>query len=407
MPHGTEDRGQPSRVPGSVPGGGAPVGRIVLWLTLVIAVSGAYPLAAQDLFLDSELSLKRDYPGSGPFTCPDVIIPGPPLDGERVQATQLASSADQALILGDLDRAATLMARATELDPSSAELAYRSGRVLEDLGDRPGAIDAYCRVVAIGSVDETAPDAEARIRTLAAARWAGISDAASQAFQAGLTGADASRLAEAAESFGVALAEAPDWADAAFNRGLMFDRLGRGQEALADLRRYLELRPDAADAVAVSGRIGQLEGAYAAAPSAGTALALGLIVPGAGQFYSGRDIGGLTVLSLAGGAIAAGVLVKDVEVQCLVIVGAGEDCPSGQVFRETVDRPYLVPALAAAGGIALIGAVEAFVKARRRGAAPGAAPPPASPAPGEFRLAWPSVSQRGVRVDLNFVRVTF
>ncbi|HSG07884.1 MAG TPA: tetratricopeptide repeat protein [Longimicrobiales bacterium] len=334
-----------------------------------------------------------------------MTIPSPPLGGERLQATQLASSADQALVLGDLARAATLLARATELDPSSAELAYRRGRVLEDMGDRTGAIDSYCRVVAAGSTDYTATDAEARVQSLATGERAGISDEAAEAFGLGVSWADLGRFSDAAGSFGAALAEAPDWADAAFNRALMLDRMGRRQEALADLRLYLELSPDAVDVVAVSGRIGQLEGASAAAAGAGTALTLGLMLPGMGQFYSGRALGGFTVLSLAGGAAAAGLLIKEVEVQCLATVGPGEDCPSGQVYKETVDRPYLVPALAAAAGVALIGAIEAFVKARGGG---GAAPPLTSPpAPGEVRLAPPSVSVRRARVDFNFVRVTF
>lgn len=403
MPHGTEVRGRS--------------GRGLLWLVLGLVVSGASSLAAQDLPLDPQLSLKRDYPGSGRFVCPDVTIPGPPSDSERQQATQLASNADQALIQGDLDRAATLMERATELDPSSADLAYRQGRVLEDLEDRAGALAAYCRVVAGDSAEDLAVDAEARIQALADARWAGISDTAARAFRLGVSSADLGRISPAASAFGEALAEAPDWADAVFNRALMFDRLGQGREALADLRRYLDLRPDAADAVAVSVRIGQLEGASAAAPSAGTALTLGLIVPGMGQFYSGREVGGGLVLSLAGGAVAAGVLVKDVQVECLVTVGGGEDCPAGQVYRENVDRPLLGPALAVAAGVAVIGAIEAFVKARGEGRAgdplavesgPGSAlRSDRGPAPGELRWAWPSVSQRGVRVDLNVLRLTF
>jgi len=381
-------------------------GRVIWWLVLGIAVFGTSSLAAQDLPPDQELSLKRDYPGSGPFVCPAVTLAAPPTEGERVQAAQVASSADQALVQGDLARAATLLARATELDPSSPELAYRRGRVLEDLGDRPGAIDSYCRVMAAGTGDYTATDAEARLQSLADERWAGISDDAAESYGVGLSRADLGEFSDAADSFGAALAVAPNWADAAFNRALMFDRMGRAQEALADLRRYLELRPDASDAVAVSGRIGQLEGASAVAPRAGTALILGLMVPGMGQFYSDRDAGGLIVLSLAGGAVAAGLLVREVQAECLVTVGSGEDCPADQVFRENVERPYLWPALGAAAGVALIGAVEAFIKARR-GSAAAVRPLPSSAPPGELRLAWPSVSQRGARVEFNFVRVTF
>ena len=128
------------------------------------------------------------------------------------------------------------------------------------------------------------------------------------------------------------------------------------------------------------------------------------------------------MLGLAGGAVAAGFLIEEVEVQCLVTVGAGEDCPAGQVFRETADRPYLGVALGVAAGVAVIGAIEAFVKARGRdaelgplGASAGGSPGLAAqavtgasdPAPGDLRLGWPSVTQRGVRVDFNVLRLTF
>ena len=132
-----------------------------------------------------------------------------------------------------------------------------------------------------------------------------------------------------------------------------------------------------------------------------------------GQFYSDREVGGFTVLSLAGGALAAGFLIEEVEVECLVTIGAGQDCPAGQVFRENVDRPYLGPALGVAAGVALIGAIEAFVKARGRAAEGGpltsssASGPTGVAEPGDVRLAWPSVTQRGVRVDLNVLRLTF
>lgn len=394
MPHGTAVRGRP--------------GTVLLRLLLGVALLGASgSLTAQERTFQRQLVLKREFPGSGPFVCPAVTTPAPPLDSDRLQATQLASSADQALVLGDLSRAATLMARATELDPSSPDLAYRRGRVLEELGDGPAAIDAYCRAVAAGAEDDLAADAEARIQELADARWAGISVEAARVFRLGLSAADLGRFSDAAGSFGSALAEAPDWADAAFNRALMFERLGESEAALADLRRYLSLRPDAVDAVAVSGRIGQLEGASAVAPSAGTALAVGLVIPGMGQFYSGRGRSGAAFLALAGGAAAAGFLIEEVQVECLVTVGSGQDCPAGQIFRETSERPYLAPALGVAAGIAVIGAIEAFVKARRRGPAVGSLAAAPAPAPGELRLAWPTVTQRGVRVDFNVLRLTF
>jgi hypothetical protein len=125
-----------------------------------------------------------------------------------------------------------------------------------------------------------------------------------------------------------------------------------------------------------------------------------------GQFYSGRGVGGVTVLSLAAGAVAAGFLVQEVNVRCIEPVGPGESCPpEGIVTRETV-RPHLKPALAAAAVVALLGAIEAYgaASARRSVAREAAAGPGASRGPS---LAGPSVEARGGAVDLNLFRLTF
>jgi hypothetical protein len=51
-----------------------------------------------------------------------VLRPEPGPD-ERAQAGQLASEANQAMILGDFERVATLLQRASALNPTSADLA--------------------------------------------------------------------------------------------------------------------------------------------------------------------------------------------------------------------------------------------------------------------------------------------
>jgi len=372
---------------------------VLLSATGVLVGAAAAPLTAQ------ELSLRRDLPGSGRFSCPSAE---PPTDSDpraRAQAAELASSAARSVILDDLPRARALLDRAVALDPASAELAYNRARILEDLGESEAAIGDYCRV------QSTAPDGRfddvaARIEVLAEAGHGAVPRAAVRAARTALSAADAGNFERAAAAFGEAMAAAPTWPDAAYNRGVVHARLGRYEEAMTDFHRYLELRPDARNSLEVSQRIGQLESlAVLGTPSPGTALTLGVLFPGMGQFYSGRGVGGVTVLSLAAGAVAAGFLVQEVNVLCLDPVGPGESCPpSDVVARETV-RPHLKPALGAAVVVALLGAVEAYGAASsRRNVARQAASPADTRRP---VLRGPSVEARGAAVDLNFFRVEF
>ncbi len=370
-----------------------------LWLLVSALWWSAASLSAQ------ALPLKRDVPGSGPYMCPPAHAVGATGAQERTMARQLASSAAQSVILGDLDRARTLLDRATQLDPSSADLAYRHARVLEELKEPEQAISEYCRALTSDSLAEGVNDARKRLDALAAAERAAIPQPAITAFQAGLTHADAAQLERALASFDSAASAAPRWPEAVYDRGVILDRLGRTPGATRDLQAYLHLRPGAPDAIAVSQRIGELRSmALVSRRSPGGALALGILIPGMGQFYSGRALGGFTVLSLAGGAVAAGLLIKKVDVQCLSEPGPGGTCPSGQVLKEVVHRPYRLAGFGTAAAIGVIGAIEAFVKLR--GARnPGQAS--ASIDVGRFRVGAPALVASGGRIDLSLVRLEF
>jgi tetratricopeptide (TPR) repeat protein len=350
-----------------------------------------------------ELPLKRSVPTTGPYVCPVFEGPGVTDPEEGAQARELGSSAAQALILGDQVRARDFLVRAVELDPASIELGYRYARALEDLGDREGAIDEFCRILAIDPDAEALGDAQGRVEALAAVNRQDIPELAIGVFEQGLAEADAGRLESAVQAFTFALDVAPTWVDAVYNRGLVRAQLGQRQEAITDLQQYLTSRPGAPDATQVSQRIGQLQ-SLGPPPSAGSALVLGLILPGGGQFSTGRPFGGFAALMLAGGAAAAGFLVEEVTVRCLQPVGSGGECPEGQIFDEKVDQPYLIPALAVAGAISVIAAVEAFVKARGRAAT---IPVQITSAPRGPRLVAPRVIVRGSRVDFNLLRITF
>lgn len=371
---------------------------------LTCLVSGAAPLDGQ------QLPLQRDYPGPGPFACPTPTLPAEPTRDESERARQLTSDALQAVILGDLEGARTLLGQATAADGTSAEFAYRHARVLEDLGLADGAILEYCRALSLGDVSVGIFDSRDRLDALYEIVRERISDRALAAFVAGLGQADIGFFAEAAESFGVAIEEDPEWASAVYNRAVVFEQLGRVEESLADYRRYLELTPSEVDPVvlSVSARIGMLEGELARpTPSPNNALALGVIVPGLGQYYSGRRREGAIVLSAAAAVVLTGLVFKEITVRCLTVVGPDEECPSGQIFDETTRRPYLGPALGATAFVAVAAAFEAFLRARRARAEQAETVGSTTASTRGVRITGPSVVSSARGVDLNLVRVRF
>jgi tetratricopeptide (TPR) repeat protein len=376
-------------------------GRHILATGLFILASGwgTSPLHGQ------ELSLKRTVPGVDSIVCPQVDLTVQPTEEERTQASQLGSDANNALILGDQERARDLLTRAVELDPLSAELAYRFGRILEDLGEVDPAITQFCRAEALGSREQGFGDAQRRLDALNEARQPQIAEEAIAEFMNGLLQASLGELEGAAEAFGRAYQLAPVWADPIYNRGVIQTRLGLREEAVADFQEYLALEPNAPDAIAVSQRIGQLQAPSATPVSGGAAFGVGLLIPGMGQFYSGRALGGVSVLSLAAGALAAGFLVEEVQVRCVGTTPSGGECPPDRIISEETNKPYLIPGLAAYGVITLLGAIEAYV--RLPDAVRGDDDEAIGVDVGSARLSGLSLSASGTQLKLNLVRVTF
>ena len=69
----------------------------------MVFVSGFKPLAGQ------ELELIRVYPGSGPYECVAPASPVLPTPDDRARAGQLASDANQAMVLGEMDQVQALL----------------------------------------------------------------------------------------------------------------------------------------------------------------------------------------------------------------------------------------------------------------------------------------------------------
>jgi len=322
------------------------------------------------------------------------------------------SDALQAQILGDLERTRTLYSEATAADGTDAELAYRHARILEDLDLADAAIQEYCRALALGAPEVGILDARDRLDALYEVVRERLSERALEAFVSGLDQADLGLYDQAAASFAVAIDENPAWPAPVYNRALVLEQLGRLPESIAEYQRYLELTPSEVDPVVadVARRIGELGGELTRpTPSPGNALALGVVFPGMGQYYTGRNRQGTIVLGAAAAIVVAGFAYKEVTVVCTVTPVDGE-CP-GPVHDEITERPYLGPALIVTGVVMVAAAVEAYIRARNQRAAQaeaaqelGGGTPTAE---ARFRVVGPSISGSGTQVDLNLIGVRF
>jgi hypothetical protein len=96
------------------------------------------------------------------------------------------------------------------------------------------------------------------------------------------------------------------------------------------------------------------------APS--SALIQGLVLPGLGQHATGRTALGLVVLGAVGGAIYYGIEEQT------VVNRVGANDPFGNYYEydvRTRGRPRMAQGIGAAVGIAILGALESYIYARR------------------------------------------
>jgi tetratricopeptide (TPR) repeat protein len=278
-------------------------------------------------------------------------------------ARTLAQRAQQSAILGDRAAARDQLRQAATLDPANSELAYQLARAQEALNASAEATVEYCRFLSLAPNAPEAPEARERVAALNRTSQPSVSERILAPFRTGVTAYEAGRYAQAATAFGSAIALQPDWAEAYYDRALANAARGQRQLAIVDFQQYLRLRPEAEDRAAVISRITGLRGG-SLSPSG--ALALGLVIPGGGQMYTGRTALGLVTLAAAGGSLAYALKSGPVRKQFVVNPKDpfGNPLPAYTDTRTEVGRPHLVPGLAVAGGIAGAAAIEAFIHAR-------------------------------------------
>lgn len=308
-------------------------------------------------------SLKREPPPAPVMVCPvDTLAAPMPVDtAASATVDRLTGAATQALILGDLSGADTLLARVLEADPGATEAAYLRGRIAAERDGAPAAVSWFCRYLDLAPSGSSAPEARRRLEEAAAG---GAGEAVYAAFAEGVERYGAGDLEGAEERFSWLVAARPGVADAFYNRGMIRAAAGRPGPARQDLERYLELAPGAADAPVVQAMLADIAG-IASGPRPAPAFLLGTIFPGGGQYYTRRPALGAVITGLAAGALGAGFLYERTTILCREPDPSGGCTPDAIVAQDT-ERPLLVPGLAVAGGLALVAAIEAALHAGRR-----------------------------------------
>jgi len=287
----------------------------------------------------------------------------PPSEADRRRARDLAARGQQAAILGDSTTALNSLRQAATLDPTNADFAYQLGRVYEQSKAGPNAAAEYCRFLVLAPTALEAVEVRERILTILPPRADPTSAAAQREFQSGIGAYNAGRFNEAELHFSGALKGDSTWADAYYDRALTRLALAQRVNAMNDFESYLRFKPEATDRLQVVARIDMLRRAQL---SQSQALVFGLFVPGGGQMYTRRPVRGALLLGVAAAALGVGAQGHK---KTTTSQEAATD-PFGNRYtftttHTTTERPYLAPAIAAAGGIALISAIEAFHYAGR------------------------------------------
>jgi len=301
-------------------------------------------------------------------SCPAVAAPHVPTNDQRRNARDLADRAQQAAIIGDSLSARDQLRQAVRLDPTDPDLAYRLARANETSGAVDDAVKEYCRFIALAPSAPESAEAREKVASLARPTLTEQARRAEVTFRTGIAAYERGQMIEAEAGFNAAISSQPTWADAYYDRALVLLRRGERDAASRDLEQYLRLKPEADDRARV---VAQIESLRRGTPSPGGALALGLVIPGGGQFYTGRPVRGTLSLVAAGAALAFGLQqsTKTVTVQQTATDPFGNPYTFSTTRLKT-ERPNLIPAALAAGAITIGGAIEAFVfanNARRAG----------------------------------------
>src|SRR5690606_3237097 len=145
----------------------------------------------------------------------------------------------------------------------------------------------------------------------------------------------------------------PNLAEAYHDQASALVAAGRLLEGRDLLARYIELRPSAPNIGDVRRQLRTLDRARY---SPATALGAGLI-PGGGQFYTGRYLPGIVVAAATAGGVFYAIRE---ETEIRTVTGVDPNGIPYQYEAAFSERPNLVAGLGIAAGATLLGALEAW-----------------------------------------------
>ncbi len=320
--------------------------RGVVWLVLLCGAAGTRADA-------QALSLKRTLTTAVAPGC-DILAASPAARVRRdnAEARRLAVAGQEAALVGDRNAARTAFMRAAALNPGDERIAYDAARAHEELADTANAVSEYCRYLSLSPEGREAADVRARLPRLVSREAASNAERTFASFREGLRLYDARRYDAAADAFGDAIRRSRTSPEGLFNRGLSRAAAGRRSEAAKDLEAYLVATPAADDRTPVARAIEMLKRPVY---GAGSAFTRGLL-PGFGQFYTGRPGRGIVVMALAAGAVGAALYEKSETRTVPYVDPNGVPVPYDQTMKK---RPYFVPGIATAAALTLGAAIEA------------------------------------------------
>ncbi|HEX6966234.1 MAG TPA: tetratricopeptide repeat protein [Gemmatimonadaceae bacterium] len=325
---------------------------------LAVATLGCALACAATLARAQQLALKRAVPSDSGVVCPQLPKPVIPAWAQREQARRLMVLGHEAAITGDYAAARDRFEQAAKLDPTDENIAYELARAYESTRDTAAAATEYCRYLSLAPTSEEAGEVRAHMATLTAGRDPKVPAPAVARFRTGVEAFDQQQWSAAEQAFSAAAALAPSWADPVYNRALVHVAAGDARHAVDDFERYLQIAPNADDHSAVAARVADLRRGLLVPR---VALVSG-IVPGAGQFYTHRPVLGAIVLGAAAGALYWGM-----QSQHVTVTRTAKD-PNGIPYTYTLQgtrRTHFTAGVAAASAITLLGALEAYVYAKR------------------------------------------
>lgn len=354
-----------------------------------------------------DLPLKRPILTPIAVACPTFVPPAATVTQVVDEANRLATLGQEASLEGDHRAARDLLKQAAQLNARDASLAYRLAREYEEMQQREDAVREYCRYLGLSPNAGDAPQIADRVTKLLPPAQVAHGTEVAREFKTALASYDSHAWSEAADRFGKVADGAPTLSAPVYDRGIAHARDGDNAGAIRDLSRYLQMEPQAPDAAAVRTRIQALRNGI---PSAGKAFGLGLL-PGGGQFYTGQPALGVAVIAGAAAGVALAVRTKTLIRDTTFIDPFGRPYPG--TYSQTT-HPTLAVGIAVAGGVTILGAIEAALVAHGRGAglSEGDATAPSQsallPHAGPFTLELPTVMQApdGLRLALP-LRLSF